>query len=475
MNFDDVIYLSLLFFSIGFGYYYRTIKDQDLKKNVGTIVGILLTFIVSGVHILHSFVTILVNTLIILYVNKKQCHLVSFAFSFSYLLFFRSTVYFGIPYPPAHTNMVQMMLTLKLVGLAFEVNSTYNAQKKRDTSEKSQDEKDEDEANKIEPNCADIFHYAFNYVGVLTGPYYRYRTFVDYLNFPFAEHVNWKKATIDKLKYVPLYAILFLWGTYNWPLSYATSDEFYERSWLYRYWYIWPNFFIFRMRIYIGLVLSECVCTMAGLGAYPIFTNPKSGQGPSEKFSDMKKLISNDVSLSKTEYSFEAVHNINPYGADFCTTYREAMKHWNICIQYWLAVNIYKRFPNKKHRTTVTMLVSSFWHGIYSGYYCCIGTVPFALALEDVYYKLYLKDAKGQFLKIYGWVHWFVRMHFFSYQAIAFLLLEVNVILHYYNSIYHAGLVIGIILYVVGLQLLKTKRIKEKKEVRSEGDVKKSN
>lgn len=71
MNFDDVIYLSLLFFSIGFGYYYRTIKDQDLKKNVGTIVGILLTFIVSGVHILHSFVTILVNTLIILYVNKK--------------------------------------------------------------------------------------------------------------------------------------------------------------------------------------------------------------------------------------------------------------------------------------------------------------------------------------------------------------------------------------------------------------------
>lgn len=62
-----------------------------------------------------------------------------------------------------------MMLTLKLVGLAFEVNSTYNSQKKRDGAEKNQEERDEDDANKIEPNCLDIIHYVFNYVGVLTG------------------------------------------------------------------------------------------------------------------------------------------------------------------------------------------------------------------------------------------------------------------------------------------------------------------
>ncbi|EFA08021.2 lysophospholipid acyltransferase 7 [Tribolium castaneum] len=463
MNYDDVVYLCLLFFSIAFGYYYRTIKDKDLKKNVGTAVGLCITLIVSGIHILHSFVTVFVNILIILFVNKKQCHLASFAFSFLYLLFFRSTIHFGIPYPPAHTNLVQMILTLKLVGLAFEVNSTHNSRKKRDTSEKNQEERDEDEANRIEPTCLDIIHYAFNYVGVLTGPYYRYRTFVDSLNFPFSEHADWKKATIDKLKYVPLYSALFLWGSYYWPISYAMSDEFYERSWLYRYWYIWPNFFIFRMRIYIGIVLSECVCTMAGLGAYPTLTNPKPGQGPSEKFHEMKKLISNEDALKKTDYDFETIHNINPYGADFCTTYREAMKHWNICIQYWLAVNVYKRFPSKKYRTAVTMLVSSFWHGVYSGYYVCIGTAPLCLMLEDVYYKLYLKDGKGPYFKVLEWVHWFFRMHFFSYQGIAFLLLEVNLILKYYNSIYHAGLVLWVILYVVGFKLLKDKRRREKK------------
>jgi lysophospholipid acyltransferase 7 len=153
------------------------------------------------------------------------------------------------------------------------------------------------------------------------------------------------------------------------------------------------------------------------------------------------------------------------------------MKHWNICIQYWLAVNVYKRFPSKKYRTAVTMLISSFWHGVYMGYYVCIGTAPLALVVEDVYYKLYLKDGKGKYFKVLEWIHWFFRMHFLSYQAIAFLLLEVNLILHYYNSVYHAGLVLGIILYIAGLQLLKIKRSKERKLIKEDvGDrVKKIN
>jgi lysophospholipid acyltransferase 7 len=153
------------------------------------------------------------------------------------------------------------------------------------------------------------------------------------------------------------------------------------------------------------------------------------------------------------------------------------MKHWNICIQYWLAVNVYKRFPSKKYRTAVTMLISSFWHGVYMGYYVCIGTAPLALVVEDVYYKLYLKDGKGKYFKVLEWIHWFFRMHFLSYQAIAFLLLEVNLILHYYNSVYHAGLILGIILYIAGLQLLKIKRSKERKLIKEDvGDrVKKIN
>jgi type IV secretory pathway VirB3-like protein len=38
----------------------------------------------------------------------------SFFFTFAYLFFFRMTEFFGIPYPPSHTNLVQMIVTLKV-------------------------------------------------------------------------------------------------------------------------------------------------------------------------------------------------------------------------------------------------------------------------------------------------------------------------------------------------------------------------
>jgi len=44
----------------------------------------------------------------------RKCHIVSFFFTFAYLFFFRMTEFFGIPYPPSHTNLVQMMVTLKV-------------------------------------------------------------------------------------------------------------------------------------------------------------------------------------------------------------------------------------------------------------------------------------------------------------------------------------------------------------------------
>lgn len=67
-----------------------------------------------------------------------------------------------------------MILTLKLVGLAFEVNQTYLAKKKRKESSETVD-KDlilKEEYNAVEPTFLNIFHYSFNYVGVLTGNYF---------------------------------------------------------------------------------------------------------------------------------------------------------------------------------------------------------------------------------------------------------------------------------------------------------------
>lgn len=76
-----------------------------------------------------------------------------------------------------------------------------------------------------------------------------------------------------------------------WYVQYAMSDEFYnERSVLYRIWYLYPSFVVFRMRMYIGMRLSECVFTMSGLGAYPSVTEPKPAQGPSTELSALTRM-----------------------------------------------------------------------------------------------------------------------------------------------------------------------------------------
>lgn len=108
-----------------------------------------------------------------------------------------------------------MMLTLKLIGLAFEVNTA-------DSAKKAKDEKlSKEEINylQIEPCFIDIFHYAFNYAGVLTGPYYKYRTFLDFINKPYSRYADCKQTTIDKLKWIPLFAVLFLLITSVYPID----------------------------------------------------------------------------------------------------------------------------------------------------------------------------------------------------------------------------------------------------------------
>lgn len=39
-------------------------------------------------------------------------------------------------------------------------------------------------------------------------------------------------------------------------------------------------------------------------------------------------------------------------------------------------------------RTVAVMVVSSVWHGVYSGYYLSLGSVPFVLMVEDLYEKI---------------------------------------------------------------------------------------
>lgn len=166
----------------------------------------------------------------------------------------------------------------------------------------------------------------------------------------------------------------------------------------------------------------------------------------------------------KTEhFTFETVHSMNPYTCDSCLTVREGMKNWNMCIQYWLVTNVYRRFPSKKFRTIVTLLVSAFWHGSYAGYYFSLGLMPLYLIVEDLLVNLLLKRTNPNYKPHKGWsfLIWFMKMQTVSYLTVAFNLLTLNEILRYYHSTYYFGFVLPAVLYVIGL-ILEQQYLKRK-------------
>ncbi|KAH8357001.1 hypothetical protein KR200_011893 [Drosophila serrata] len=470
MSIDDVIYVICLLACIAAGSYVRKITNEEHRKLVSTALGVIVVVIVSGLHSLHCFASLALGTACVLLVHPSKCHLVTFFAMFGYLVFFRMfDFYLGIP---GHTNMIQMILTLKVSGIAFEKTASWKRLQARDEQKKNDDQRDVNKESLIEITdydedlqtltAAEIVHYSFNYIGVLTGPYYRYRTYRDYFEMPFKTHAPSIEATLEKLKYAVFYCALYLATNYLWPLDYALSDEFYnDRSFVYRLLYVWPTFFTFRARIYTGLTLSECVCTMAGFGAYPDESDPNNGEGPRKRYQHLKR------DAEKHKYNFTTIVNTRVLEVERCWTFREGMKHWNVCVQYWLAVNVYKLFPSKKYRTGATLLCSAYWHGFRPGHYFCIMGAPFYVSLEDMWHKLVRKETTGLRRNVIDVLFWFFKWFAFSYLGEAFLLSSFGNIWRFYSSVYHIGYVSWAAMIALGLFLSSQKKAAERRKNRA--------
>ena len=149
---------------------------------------------------------------------------------------------------------------------------------------------------------------------------------------------------------------------------------------------------------------------------------------------------------------------------------REALRCWNMTVQHWLVFVVYKRFPVRSLRTGMVMLVSSLWHGVHPGYYLSLGSVPFCLMVRPVrplticnfpssqvedYYRRILRSRLSEASqKKYDWINWFVRMRWFDYLGMGFLLLRIDATITYWVSVYFVGHVSLIILSVIGFCLV---------------------
>ncbi|XP_053546707.1 lysophospholipid acyltransferase 7 [Bombina bombina] len=445
MSPDELTYLAILICSIPVGFLFKNASPQ-VKQLGGAAVGLLLTLITCQIHVLHSVVTI-IGIWLILKLSPRSCHFLALGWTFTYLLFFRTVTYFGIPVPTPFTNAVQLLLTLKLVSLANEVQEFCRSKKQEMTSFSKHSV-----VGVIPsiPSLAEIFFYSYCYVGLMTGPFYRYKTYYDWLHQLDSPSIPSWKPLITRLKPAPVFGVLFLLVSYYFPLDYVKTDEFYDSAFLFRLFYMVPIFFVFRMRFYVAWIFSECGCIAAAFGAYPVAAKSRSGGGPTVEYSVLER--NTDGSKVEQQYDYETVKNIDCYGTDFCVKVKDGMRYWNMSVQWWLAQYIYKNSPVKSFvfGNAWTMLISAYWHGIHPGYYLSFLTIPLCLASEGAMEFGLRRRLSDSGKMVFDWVHWFLKMRAYDYMCMGFVLLTFSDTVRYWRSIYFLIHVVAVFILITG-------------------------
>ncbi|XP_048372683.1 lysophospholipid acyltransferase 7 [Sphaerodactylus townsendi] len=425
----------------------------------------------------------------------RSCHYLTLGWTFSYLLFFRTVAYFGFPDPTPFSNAIQLLLTLKMVSLANEVQEF--------TQAKKQDVASFTKSSMIGvipkmPGLVEILCYSYCYVGLMTGPFYRYRTHYDWLTQPDSSAIPSWPLLLSRSKTIPIFGASFLLVSHFFPLDYVRSSAFYERGLPFRLFYMMPVFFVFRMRFYVAWLCAECACIAAAFGAYPAAAKSRSGGGPTVEYEPLSRSADGEA-LSLT-YDYETIKNIDPHGTDFCVKVKDGMRYWNMTVQWWLAQYIYKSAPFRSYvlrniATTSERLAmkptgevmcwelfgwqmvslcvkkflgmlerrlgnapqSSAYNINSTSYYLSFLTIPLCLAAEGAMERGFLKHLTPAG-RLYGdWVQWFLKMRAYDYMCMGFVLLTFEDTVRYWSAIYYCVHVGAVAFFLLG-KLLGSRR-----------------
>ncbi|XP_029440139.1 lysophospholipid acyltransferase 7 [Rhinatrema bivittatum] len=448
MSVDELMYLAILMCSIPVGFFFKK-SGPRTKQLGGAALGSLLVLLTCHIHSVHSVVTIF-GTWLILKVKPRSGHFLVLGWSFGYLLFFRTVTYLGLPPPTPFTNAVQLLLTLKMVSLANEMQEYYKLKRQDMSSFRKHSA-----VGVITgiPGLRDIFCYSYCYVGLMTGPFFRYKTYHDWLQQLDPPIIPSWRPLLLRLRPVPVFGGLFLLVSHFFPLAYVQMDEFYEQPFLYRLFYMVPTFFVFRMRFYVAWIFAECSCMAAAFGAYPAVAKSRPGGGPTVEYANAER--SPEGERLALEYDYETIRNIDCYGTDFCVKVKDGLRYWNMSVQWWLAQYIYKTAPTRSYifRNAWTMLISAYWHGIHPGYYLSFLTIPLCLAAEGAMEAGLRCRLSGTGQLVFDWVQWFLKMRAYDYMCMGFVQLTLADTLRYWSSIYYCVHLLAVGLLLTGRAL----------------------
>jgi len=183
----------------------------------GTL-GFLLVLIICRFEVFYSLTCFIINLLIIKS-KMKNIFITSFIWTFLFLLFFRLTHIFHLPTPSPLANVIQLIITLKLIAASGDISDFRFGVKSKQFHLKLNED----------PSCWHLFTYTYCYVGLFTGPFFTLRTYQDYINHSHPHQLNFS-ILFSKIKHLLIFLVIYITLNHFFKSSYITSGNFYEDS-----------------------------------------------------------------------------------------------------------------------------------------------------------------------------------------------------------------------------------------------------
>lgn len=433
---DQVRFVLCLLTSIPLGFIHKRLPSATVKHIFSIFWGVFYCWFVTDLPgVYHPFISSAIVYLMAMVLPYKKLGFSVFIFSMIYMS--ASHIY------RMYTNWLgwnldfttqQMMVTVKLCTFAYnwEDGQTVNKGEKLHHQKEHIHHFRENRAVTKLPNVIEFFSYIFFFGGVLAGPCYELREYLEFTNGVLWEQYKLKKAPSSLMatikcviKAFGLYSFVVVGGIFGFGLETLKTEAFLTHpSFLYRYSYTFVTIALTRFKYYFAWKLSEASCVASAFG----FNGFKDGKS-----------------------RWDRVTNANARYCEMATSLPMLTNNWNMGVNHWLKHYVYNRLPGKNRtlNNVITKLTSAFWHGFYPGYYMFFGSAVLidmcgtrlAKIFRPMFYTtdkhssaLIPKSAVGDF--IYNLVAWWMMMSQMNYLGAAFMLLDAYISWKLWTALY---------------------------------------
>uniref|UniRef100_A0A183C494 Cas1_AcylT domain-containing protein n=1 Tax=Globodera pallida TaxID=36090 RepID=A0A183C494_GLOPA len=184
------------------------------------------------------------------------------------LALLRCQHFVGLPRLEFVSNAIQLIMTLRVIGLAYEIADIRRAKKVHDEGGTNGDENQTTTTtDRHEPNAIEAFTYLYSFTGLFTGPYYTYKTYSDAIGRQ--KPIAWTKLApligqkLHTLCWTLPALVLMTWLD---PLNAIRGRQIDEYSMLSLFFWCAMAFVYMRMRVYSAWM----VCAMDVVNQMPM-------------------------------------------------------------------------------------------------------------------------------------------------------------------------------------------------------------